>query len=157
MLICILNEGGRARVNKNMKQQVSTLKKGLTYLNLLMENDCRHFYFWLRMNKKNLELRNRVCLRFKGPSQIKTSICITKKFLSEFAKIIILQVIVFIDFLRVAICLYVISSSLVCISIIITQLHVTVHIIWPLCAASMYCLYTPDSDMWVLFSWLWYG
>ena len=106
-----------------------------------MENDCRHFYFWLRMNKKNLELRNRVCLRFKGPSQIKTSICITKKFLSEFAKIIILQVIVFIDFLRVAICLYVVSSSMVCISIIITQLHVTIHF-RPLCAASMYFLYT---------------
>ena len=140
MLICILNEGGRARVNKNMKQQVSTLKKGLTYLNLLMENDCRHFYFWLRMNKKNLELRNRVCLRFKGPSQIKTSICITKKFLSEFAKIIILQVIVFIDFLRVAICLYVVSSSMVCISI--TQLHVTIHYLTSMCSFHVLLIYT---------------
>ena len=32
--------------------------------------------------------------------------------------------------------------SMVCISIIITQLHVTIHY-RPLCAASMYCLYTP--------------
>ena len=37
----------------------------------------------------------------------------------------------------------------VCISIIITQLHLTIHYRL-LCAASMYCLYAPVSDMWVL-------
>ena len=34
-------------------------------------------------------------------------------------------------------------------SIIITQLYVTIHD-RPLCAASMYCLYTSVSDMWAL-------